>query len=342
MRKQPGVVSRCRPSFDFLEERALLSGGHPGSPVPGDMFWSSQPHAIHSESMTLGRSGSDGPPWLDAGWSGSHNDSWLSQPAGSTDSQPDHDVPPQSTGSPLSQQTVVGPLFPSSAFSQSKPESAPGLESPTGIGAGPGSPATAVASGQTRTTELEPAGTISLDSEPAGSAANSADSGWARLVSQGEASESGNELVGSGRVQGSLTASGHRGATNTSRGALLSTAYVSIDGNDGSSPGEWPRPSSADLIASALPFDRAALDRAIDVFFQQFDDLGRGDMTGQRPAYIVMYSIALASTFAALDVVRRRWRLTATGIHIRVRHPQVTADHIGFPELPGSWSSRAS
>jgi hypothetical protein len=234
-----------------------------------------------------------------------------------------------------------------------------------------------VASGQTRTTELEPAGTISLDSEPAGSAANSAgvgkestqepggvsngsngpaiasppaqlfalldaESAWARLVSQGEASESGNQIVGSGRVQGSLTASGHRGATNTSRGALLSTAYVSIDGNDGSSPGEWPRPSSADLIASALPFDRAALDRAIDVFFQQFDDLGRGDMTGQRPAYIVMYSIALASTFAALDVVRRRWRLTATGIHIRVRHPQVTADHIGFPELPGSWSSRAS
>jgi hypothetical protein len=280
-------------------------------------------------------------------------------------------------GNSPSQQTVLGPVIPSSSFSQGKPDSAPSLEPQSGIGDGPGSLIAAVAEGPSGTTESEPAGTISPDAQAAGSAVSTAglgketgqepggisngssgpavapppaqrfspldgDTAWARLVSQGGVSAGGDQLAGSGSGRGTLGANGHAGAVISNRGPLRSTAYVSTNVTDGSSPNEWPSPSSADLIASALPFDRTALDRAIDQFFQQFDDLGRGDLAGHGPAYIVMYSIGLASTFAALDVVRRRYRLTMTGKYIRAGYPQARAEHVGFPELPGRWSARPS
>ena len=64
-----------------------------------------------------------------------------------------------------------------------------------------------------------------------------------------------------------MPASGHPGAAITSRGALLSTAHVSSDLRDGENRDEWSRPGTADLITDAIPFDRGALDQAIDQFF---------------------------------------------------------------------------
>jgi hypothetical protein len=168
-----------------------------------------------------------------------------------------------------------------------------------------------------------------------------ADSVSARLVSEGETSAGGSRLAADGAVRGSVTVAGRPGAAITSRGGLISTNDASTGVID-TGTDEWPRPRSADLIASALPYDRAALDRAIDRFFQQFEDLKPGDLVGRRPAHIVLYALALTSTFAALDVVRRRWRLTTTDKHLRLRQPLMIADHIGFPELPASWSSRLS
>jgi hypothetical protein len=369
MRKQPGVVSHCRPSFDSLEERVLMSGGHPGSTGPGEMFWSSPPHAGHSEPIFLGRPPFDGAPWSEG--------EWAQSPDGAPPSRPGEPAPSQPAGSSPSPQAVLGPLNPSGSFSQSKSDSASGLESPSGIAAGPGALATSVATGQPATTEPEPSGAISLESPAAGNAAiwagvgketgqepggvgngpsspavasppaqllslSEADSTWARLVSQGAASAGGDQQTGNGAGRGAFTPSGRPGAAITTRGLLLSTAYVSTDLTDGSHDDERPRASSADLIARALPFDRAAIDRAIDQFFQQFDVLGGGDLAGRGPAHTLMYMIALASTFAALDVVRRRWRLTTSGRHVRVRHPRAAGGPIGFPELPGSWCSRPS
>ncbi len=374
MRKHPGLVSRRRPSFDALEERALLSGGHPGSIGLGEMFWSSPHDTVHSEPMSLGRPGSNQAPWSQGGWSQSPDEFWPSQPGGSTEYPPDGDIPSQPAASSPFQQPVAGPVIPSGSFPQSGPASAPSLAVPSNFVFVTGSSATVATKGQTGATEPELTGTISLDSQATGNAGKEpgtaasggkesgqepvgpamasppaqlfsfldADSALTRLVSSGEAAARGNQLAANGPGGGSRAENGHPGAPITSRGALLSTAHVSGDLRNGNSLDEWPPPSSADLIASALPFDRAALDRAIDLFFQQFDDVSRGDLAGQGLAHIILYSMALASTFGALDVVRRRWRLTTTGKCVRVGHPRATADHIGFPELPGSWSSRLS
>jgi hypothetical protein len=378
MRKHPGIVSRCKPSFDSLEERALLSGGYAPAPGPGQMLESPPPPAGHSGSMSLGYPGFDGAHSSPSSWAQSPDGSWPSEQAGTTESQPDWNTPSQPAGG-SQYQAGAGPAIPSIFFPQLRLYSAPSPENPSSSGSEPGSFAPALVNGQSPTTSPGPASPISLDAPAVGDAANlggvtvgaGKDAGQepggvsngpsgpavtsppaqilslldrdivvaARLVSQGEVSTAGIPLPAAGSGQGSVTANGYPGTATTSRGALISAAHALTNPADGSND-DWPRPKSADLIASALPFDRAALDRAIDQFFQQFDELNLGNPAGQRPANIVLYTLALASTFAALDVVRRRWRLTTTGKYMRVRHSLATAGHVGFPELPGSWSSR--
>jgi hypothetical protein len=149
----------------------------------------------------------------------------------------------------------------------------------------------------------------------------------------------GSQRAVNGAGRGSLTLTDQSAAAITGRGRLIATTDVSTALTDAQAD-DWPRPSSADLIASALPFDRAALDRAIDRFFQHFEDLSAGELVGKGPSQLLLYSVALASTFAALEVVHRRWWMMTTGKHLRVRHPLAISDHIGFPELPETWSSR--
>jgi hypothetical protein len=377
MQKYPGIASHCRPSFDLLEERALLSGGYPGWHGPGQMPVS--PPA-HSGPMSSASPGFDGGEWSQNGWAQSPDGSWPSQRGGTTQSQPDWDGLSQPAGSPQ-YQIAAGPTIAFGFFAQVRLDSAPNLEIPSSTGSEPGSFAPAPVSGQPGTTSPEPAGPIPLDAQIAGNAGGVAgvtfnagkdvgqapggvsngpgspavnfppaqllyiwdtDSGFAtRLVSQGEVSTAGIPLASNASGHGSVTATGHFGAANTGRGVLMPTVYVVTNLTDASDD-DRPRPKSADLIASALPFDRAALDRAIDQFFQQFDELNHANPAGQMPAHIALYSLALASTFAALDVVLRRWRLTTTGKYMRVRHSLATEEHIGFPELPASWSSRLS
>ena len=101
-------------------------------------------------------------------------------------------------------------------------------------------------------------------------------------------------------------------------------------------------PAGVELIAHALSFDRAALDRAIDQFFQQFDDLHSREFVVQGPAFLGLYTFALASTFAGLEVIRRRWGLTKRGKTLRIGPARDLAGPVGFPQLPGIWSSRSS
>jgi hypothetical protein len=131
------------------------------------------------------------------------------------------------------------------------------------------------------------------------------------------------------------------GSPIRSRSVLSAVTFVADDLKDGTGE-ELPRPSSADLLVRALPFDRVSLDRAIDQFFQQLEELNAGDLVKPGPARIVLYSLAMASTFAALDSVRKWWRQGGAYQAARVRDSLATTDHIGFPELPGSWSSRLS
>jgi hypothetical protein len=117
---------------------------------------------------------------------------------------------------------------------------------------------------------------------------------------------------------------------------------LAADGSElGGGEVELPDPHTADLIARVLPWDRGTLDRAIDQFFEQVDELDDGSGAGgQGPARIVFLSVGLASSFAGMDIIRRRWRRWKVGNDVRRRDPVGGGEHIGFPELPGSWSSR--
>jgi hypothetical protein len=129
-----------------------------------------------------------------------------------------------------------------------------------------------------------------------------------------------------------------QGDASIGRPALGFAALASPLADGGS--GILPNPLGADLIANALTSDRGALDRAIDQFFKQVDELDGSGEGGQGPARIVFLTAALAGTFAGLDIVRRRWRHGKAGDDFRAHNPVGGGDYIGFPELPGSWSSR--
>jgi hypothetical protein len=97
----------------------------------------------------------------------------------------------------------------------------------------------------------------------------------------------------------------------------------------------------ADVIANILPFERTSLARAADRFFQRLSEAEMLPFAGQHPAQIVVLSATLTSMVTALEFARRRCRqkwLVAAGV--QVRDPRSSRNHAGFPELPGSWSSR--
>jgi hypothetical protein len=95
------------------------------------------------------------------------------------------------------------------------------------------------------------------------------------------------------------------------------------------------------LIAAVLPFDSAAVKRAVDHFFQQLDELDVRDFVAADSTRVLFVSIGLGATAAALEVARRRLRTRMTrGEQVRVRDRESGGVDLGFPDLPGSWSSR--
>ncbi len=114
------------------------------------------------------------------------------------------------------------------------------------------------------------------------------------------------------------------------------SATVAAVGQD-----DFPGPASDDLIAAVLPFDSAAVKRAVDHFFQQLDELDVRDFVAADSTRVLFVSIGLGATAAALEVARRRLRTRMTrGEQVRVRDRESGGVDLGFPDLPGSWSSR--
>jgi hypothetical protein len=100
-------------------------------------------------------------------------------------------------------------------------------------------------------------------------------------------------------------------------------------------------PHAAGLIAEVIPFDRASLEHAVDQFFDQLEDLGVGQLVEQGSMRVLPLSLTVIGTVAAAEVTRRRFRAKAGGGHdTRRRDPLGSEDLLGFPELPGSWSTR--
>jgi len=94
------------------------------------------------------------------------------------------------------------------------------------------------------------------------------------------------------------------------------------------------------LIANAVPFDQAALEKAVDQFFDQLENLGMGQLVEQGPTRVIPLSWALLSTVAAVEVARRRLK-SRTGERKATerQNPLGSEELLGFPELPGSWST---
>jgi len=99
-------------------------------------------------------------------------------------------------------------------------------------------------------------------------------------------------------------------------------------------------PQAAGLIAHAVPFDQAALEKAIDQFFDQLEGLGMGQLVEQGPTRVIPLSLALLSTVAAVEVARRRLKSRTGETKATERQNTLGSEELlGFPELPGSWST---
>ena len=99
-------------------------------------------------------------------------------------------------------------------------------------------------------------------------------------------------------------------------------------------------PQAAGLIANAVPFDQAALEKAVDQFFEQLENLGMGQLVEHGPTRVIPLSLALLSTVTAVEAARRRLK-SRTGERKATerQNPHGSEELLGFPELPGSWST---
>jgi hypothetical protein len=357
---RPGGVF-CRPSFDHLEERALLSGysgipsgpaGAFSSPGAGATFRGSAPTPAGPEV--------NGAP----GW----------QPGRESAFQPGAGLP-----GPGAEFGFFGPSLQafiefdfqasenavsSSAGGSAAPDDSPARPAPeassplTGSLLATGSQNQATSASAAIVTATS-ARTLSPDATGVVGAGSPGTAGVLPVQTPGQsgpASSQGVRLVAQAEFSSAASGSLVPDVESASR-AMQSPARVRTSWNgaadrsagfDTDALGELPRPSSADVIAGILPFDRAGLERAIDRLIDQIDDLGGRDVVRRGPARMILFSMALASGALVLEVARRRWRSVAITGELRAgafdpdRDRQSRENLLGFPELPVSWSSRTT
>jgi hypothetical protein len=116
---------------------------------------------------------------------------------------------------------------------------------------------------------------------------------------------------------------------------------AALDGSAGVKLAELPLPHRGGLIAGAIPLDQASLEHAVDVFFNQLEGLGMGQVAEQGPSRMIPFALTVVGSVAAVEVARRRLRERAGGWRpSRGQYPPGSEELLGFPELPGSWSTR--
>ncbi len=164
------------------------------------------------------------------------------------------------------------------------------------------------------------------------------------------------QMTRSGESPGNQPAEAARGDLSKSGSAFLVTTDDSTAGGaevrgdrihastaDPLSSGNQTKlllPQAAGLIASAVPFDQAALEKAVDQFFDQLDGLGMGQLVEQGPTRVIPLSLALLTTATAVEVARRRLKSRSGERNAtETQNPLGSEELLGFPELPGSWST---
>ncbi len=378
MRKQSETHSRCRPCLEFLEHRSLLSGvygfyqgpGHGMAPPPVSPFHTASPPLMNlafwggGSAFANGRTPAPGAAPADNGSSAQDDDAnntgAPAQPSNSGSSGPmaqssfqtsiKVDSTSPSPSLPLSSAALPGvsvapPLTRTSSAGPTgfrfEPLDAQQVAGVLGKDIGQES-ATGNNSSSNSSGNLNNAAAASLPNPvpPLPVADNAATSKLAILNDNG--SQRSVPLSGAGSISFAMFGR-HPGRRARHRISLLRRPDLAIVGN-ASGENELGEPGSADLLASAVPFDRAALDRALDEFLRPFEDLGSADFDARGPLRFVLYSLAIAGGLTAIELIRRRReRRDSTG---GAGDPDSacfsSSDTLGFPELPGSWSSRLS
>jgi hypothetical protein len=357
MAKRLGTVSRRSPSFDALESRCLLSfAGQSVGPLP--------PHSSDMAGQSRAMFGPNDDLGFPSGLASSNCSTPLSAPSpmASPSSQsssafPGGSVPPFQPDAPLPP-VAVGAGFPIGSHSPSSPVFQPGNASSPGFVQSPGAASNAPLRTRVENVAFTPGDLVQVPAAVSGdvpgpivgtlvaslitSAVSPVPTQVASLLSL--------DALATARPESSPDASSHRDrvadvagvtaasgtrpnlATKSQRvSALLADAKLD----------DFPGPYGDDLMAVVLPFDTASLERAVDHFFHQLDELEVRDLVATDLTDIVFVSLGLATSAIALEVARRRLRRrTNGGKGVQVRGTLLTGDDLGFPDLPGSWSSR--
>lgn len=102
-----------------------------------------------------------------------------------------------------------------------------------------------------------------------------------------------------------------------------------------------PSPLGADLIVEAFPFSGHTLERSLDAFVRQLEEVDVAGLVARSPAPIFVTSLSVLGTGAAAivasEMLQRRSR---RGRRLRVVDSTGRELALSFPELPRSWSQR--
>ncbi len=100
-----------------------------------------------------------------------------------------------------------------------------------------------------------------------------------------------------------------------------------------------PSPRCADLLTEFLPFDRAALDQAIDRFLTPLEDLGSELAAWEPPAGLIPVTAIVAGAALTAEVARRRAHSNTVVVAATVDSRE---EFVRFPGYPWAWSIRKS
>jgi hypothetical protein len=357
MAKRSGTVSRRNPSFDALESRCLLSfTGQGVGPLP--------PHSSDMAGQSRAMFGPNDDLGFPSGLASSTCSIPLSAPSpmASPSSQsssafPGGSGPQFQPDSPLPL-LAVGAGFPLGSRPPSSPVFQPGNASSPGFVQSPGSASNALLRTRVENVAFTPGDLVqvpaavsgdfpgpivgTLVASPITSAVSPVPNQVASLLSL--------DALATARPESSPDVSAHRDRVADVAGVIttcgtrpnLATSIQRVSALIAEGKlDDFPGLDGDDLMAVVLPFDAASLERAVDHFFQQLDELEVRDLVGTDLTDIVFVSLGLATSAVALEVARRRLRRrTNGGKDVQVRGMLLTGDDLGFPDLPGSWSSR--
>jgi hypothetical protein len=378
-----GAAAR-RPSFEWLEDRSLLSGNFPMQAGPQLDFAGSGRSLLHGLGHASSGAWNDNTGTLQGAWDrsgagfGRSQDAWNGSAwsTGNAQSwQTGNESSESSGGSRSGQKGTPGSSLRQGGRSPSEPSlsASPTVAANSGGGSGNGTSNVAPAMPN------EPTSTESAGNGPQASgipaappitpAANISEVG---LEAAGGASTA---LPGSAQLPTLLVAVGPPATTSATNARLASQADTAEAGVE-----SWPSPdhaarpapawsaslravwegatgqhkapftndaaasffpASADLIAAVVPFDRDAIERAIDRFIDELDGGTTRAAIKRGPTRLILLSMALAGGALALEELRRHWRREC-GARLSARDRESQNALVAFPELPGSWSSRLS